>query len=214
MSAPKRAWLITHHAPAEIALNYSSITADDLIVAVDGGYERCLQLGLRPAVLIGDFDSISKEVLSAVPDDCLKIIHPTQKNETDTQLALQYCLQQGVSEVIICNDLAGRFDHSLALVQNLLQAHQNRLKASVVSSNQIVFIIAKEIHLDYTVNSVLSLLSITPTTEFLSSQGLQYSLTGITLHNWQSRGISNSITQPEQYIEILSGLALAVVTLP
>ncbi|MFO7659346.1 MAG: thiamine diphosphokinase [Candidatus Cloacimonadaceae bacterium] len=208
----KRAWLITPHAPTKLALSYDSITSKDLIIAVDGGFERCLELNLKPSVLIGDFDSLRWPLLDKAPTDCQKITYPSQKNETDTQLALQYCLEQGIQEIYICNDLNGRFDHALALVQNLLQAHQSGAKATIVSAHQLVYIIDNKASLNYPVNSIISLISLSEKTEFSASQGLQYPLHDITLFNNQSRGISNMVTEPLQEIQIKSGLALIIVT--
>ncbi len=213
-AAPQRAWLITPQAPERLALDYSSIRAEDLIIAVDGGFRRCLELGLSPAVIIGDFDSLPSELYGKIPSGCRKISHPHEKNETDTQLALQYCLTLGIKEVIICNNLAERFDHSVALVQNLLEARRDGLKASVSSRSQIVFLLERETALSYPVNSLLSLISLSESAQFLSSSGLQYPLAGLALFNWQSRGISNVCIEPTQSISLQSGTVLAVLTLP
>jgi len=207
-----RAWLITHHAPQQIFLNYSSITSSDLIIAVDGGFRKCLELNLVPNVLIGDFDSIEPALLDKLPPDCQKITHPAQKNETDTQLALEYCIENNIREVFICNDLGGRFDHSFALVQNLLQAHQNGINVKIVSEKQVVFILDSNTELTFPVNTIISLISLTDKTEFSFSNGLQFPLDGLTLYNWQSRGISNTISESTQYIKLTSGIALAIIT--
>jgi thiamine pyrophosphokinase len=208
-----KAWLITHFAPLNLALNYSSITADDTIVAVDGGLKRCLELNLLPDVLIGDFDSIEPSYLIQLPDSCKTIAFSSEKNETDTQLALQYCLEHNAQEVLICNDLSGRFDHSFALVQNLLLAHKHNLKASVVSSNQILTVFDKDTELSYPVGSLLSLISLTEQSTFFTSQGLKYSLSELTLYNWQSRGISNVFEQSKVTISLTEGTVLSIVTL-
>lgn len=208
-----RAWLITHHAPLTLALNYKSISSQDLIIAVDGGFERCLELNLKPDILIGDFDSLASPLLDRIPTDCKKITYSSHKNETDTQLAFEYCIQHKIFEVLICNDLSGRFDHALALIQNLLQAHQSGVKATLVSANQLVFILDDNAALNYPVKTIISLISLSEQTEFSASTGLQYPLKDITLYNYQSRGISNLVTEPKQEIQIKSGLALAIITL-
>jgi len=211
--ATLRAWLITHHAPSKLALDYASVTSEDLVIAVDGGFERCLELGLKPSILIGDLDSLRRPLLDQVPTDCQKISYPSHKNETDTQLALEYCLKQGISEIIICNDLSGRFDHCLALVQNLLQAHQSGVKASLASANQLVFILNQHNELFYPAGTQISLIALSPEAHFKSSTGLAFPLNNLFLYNWQSRGISNRTTSSEQRIDLASGLVLAVITL-
>lgn len=207
-----RAWLITPFSPLEPVIPYDSITGSDLVIAVDGGLEICRELNLSPLVLIGDMDSLPQGLRTVIPAGCENIIYRSEKNETDTQLAVEYCLDQGIGEIIICNNLEGRFDHALALVQNLLQAYQNGLSAKLVSSSQIISVLSGNILLSYPAGSLLSLLAITEKAEFAASSGLKYPLDHLTLYNWQSRGISNVATEPEQRLEILSGLVLAVAT--
>ena len=62
---PRQAWIFTHHAPRELFSGYGRLDAGrDLVVAVDGGLERVHGLGLRPDLIIGDFDSLSPELLA------------------------------------------------------------------------------------------------------------------------------------------------------
>ncbi len=208
-----RAWLITPFSPLEPVIPYDSITETDLVIAVDGGLEICRELNLSPRVLIGDMDSLPRGLRTVIPDGCENIIYRSEKNETDTQLAVEYCLEQGIGEIIICNNLEGRFDHALALVQNLLQAHRNGISAKLVSSSQIISVLSGSVCLSYPAGSLLSLLAVTEKAEFAASSGLKYPLDNLTLYNWQSRGISNVATEPEQVLDIVSGLVLAVSTL-
>lgn len=207
-----KAWLITHFAPQNLVIDYASITADDTIIAVDGGLKRCLELNLVPDIVIGDFDSIEPSYLQNLPHECQKLTYPSTKDETDTQLALQYCIEHQAKEVIICNELNGRFDHCLALVQNLLQALKHDIKASIVSSTQILTLFNQDTVFNHPVGSLLSLISITEQTIFVTSKGLQYPLDKLTLHNWDSRGVSNVFLEQEIKITIAQGIVLSIVT--
>ena len=207
-----RAWLITPYAPSEIALSCSSIQETDIIIAVDGGLEICKELNLIPKLLIGDMDSLPSATVENLPPGCEKITYQVEKDETDTQLAVEYCLEHNIREIFICNDLSGRFDHTLALIQNLQQAHRNGIKATLVSQTQIITILSSDVTLSHPVNSLLSLISITEKTEFSSSTGLRYPLDNLTLYNWQSRGISNVVTEPVQTLNIVSGQVLSIST--
>jgi thiamine pyrophosphokinase len=208
-----RAWLITPFSPLEPVIPYDFITETDLVIAVDGGLEICRELNLSPRVLIGDMDSLPRGLRTVIPDGCENIIYRSEKNETDTQLAVEYCLEQGIGEIIICNNLEGRFDHALALVQNLMQAQRNGISAKLVSSSQIISVLSGSVRLSYPAGSLLSLLAVTEKAEFAASSGLKYPLDNLTLYNWQSRGISNVATEPEQVLDIVSGLVLVVSTL-
>ncbi len=207
-----RAWLITNFSPEQIVTNYDSIQPDDVIIAVDAGLKRCLELKLNPDVLIGDFDSIEPELIAQIPATCHKLTFPGIKNETDTQLALEYCIMQKIPEVLICNDLTGRIDHALALIQNLMHAHKYGVKATIISSTQILTLLEKHTSYSYPVNSPLSLISLSDTSIFTSSRGLKYPLDSVILYNWQSKGISNEVTEPAQEIILASGLVLSIAT--
>ncbi|MDF3003432.1 MAG: thiamine diphosphokinase, partial [Bacillota bacterium] len=66
----------------------------DFIICADGGYMHAAQVGLRPHVLIGDFDSLGKEALELQKDfegSGGRIIRlPAEKDDTDTLYCLKY----------------------------------------------------------------------------------------------------------------------------
>ncbi len=82
-------------------------------VAVDGGYRYFARSGTNPDLLIGDFDS-----LGGVPAGLSRrtevVIHPTEKDQTDTELALDHCLEAGAREIDIIQPAIGDPDHFLA----------------------------------------------------------------------------------------------------
>jgi len=88
----RTAWLITNHAPLSIPFGYENIKGD--IIAVDRGLIRVRELGLKPRVIIGDMDSLPAEELDRYPDTEV-IRHNSEKNETDTELALIWVRTKG-----------------------------------------------------------------------------------------------------------------------
>jgi thiamine pyrophosphokinase len=209
----RRAYLFTNHSPLEIVSGYGNIQAEDSIIAVDKGLEYITRLGLRPSIVIGDLDSISTEILDRFPE-LPALRHPAEKNETDTELALQWCVEQGFSEIVICNDLLGRFDHALALVQNLLLLKEQSpdVLTRIESKNQTIFILDKRTELSNYEGRLLSLIALNGTAEFSLSKGLKYPLHGLVLYPHLSRGISNEITETEAEIGLAAGTVLAIIT--
>lgn len=208
----QKAWIVTTHYPNEIFHSYQSIKSDDIVIAVDEGLSLMPKINLVPTAIIGDFDSlIDQSLLSAYPSaDIMK--HPGAKNSTDTELAIMYCMNKGISEIVICNDLQGRIDHVLGLIQNLLMAHRKKLRVIIDSGKQLMWFVDKKEILPYPPGSLLSLLSYSKYSHFESSSGLEYDLGNLTLHQHLSRGISNIITAPEASIKLLKGSVLACVT--
>ena len=64
-------------------------TPDDaLVIAADGGLKHTESLGLRPDIILGDFDS-----LGYIPADSR--VYPVEKDDTDAMLAVRVGLEQG-----------------------------------------------------------------------------------------------------------------------
>ncbi len=206
------AWLVTNHCPDEIYSGYDTIKSEDTIIAIDGGLEHLIARNITPDLIIGDFDSLrDPAVLNRFPSDII-YPHPAEKNETDTELAIDWCIQNSITQIVVCNDLGGRTDHVLALIQNLLKAHIHGIKARVESSNQVGFFLDFDTTLDYPTGSVLSLISISEESMLLGSIGLKYTLENLSLKNSQSRGISNLISASPACIFLRSGTVFCLIS--
>ena len=87
----------------------SFIAGDTLIISVDGGFYNTIKLGLKPDLIIGDMDSIdedTKKMIKKMPDADY-ISAPPDKDESDTQLAIDHAVRIGTENIII-GALGGR----------------------------------------------------------------------------------------------------------
>ncbi|MBM4403916.1 MAG: thiamine diphosphokinase [Candidatus Cloacimonetes bacterium] len=207
------AWLFTNHCPAATVTGYESIKADDILIAVDGGLAKMLEMGLIPQVLIGDLDSLDPGALAMVPDQTEVIRYPVAKDETDSELALLWCLERNIHNIVICNDLQGRFDHCLALAQNLLLAQAQGASCRIESTDQMVMLLERETKWSYPVGTLVSLIAWSETAEFTASTGLDCALDNVVLYKHLSRGISNRINASEVTISLQSGKVLAILSI-
>ena len=85
--------------------------ADDLTVAADSGYNNAKKLGDKVQVLVGDFDSLGER---NIPDGPELVRLKPEKDQTDTQVAVEVALERGATEIVIIGGLSGRFDHALS----------------------------------------------------------------------------------------------------
>lgn len=208
--ADKIAWIITSHAPAEILCGYRNIEGD--LIAVDGGLKMVDKLCFQPKVIIGDFDSLSPRYLKKYPKTPV-IRHKAHKNETDTELAIAWCVEQGIySGIVICNDMQGRTDHALAILQNLLALHEKGIPARIENQFQKLFFLSDTTRLHGRKGDLISLISYDSYARFLHSEGLEYPLDDLVIKQEQSRGISNVFLQPEICIYLKQGKVLAIHT--
>ena len=88
-----------------------------IVIAADGGLDRARALGLEVAVAIGDFDSSAPEVVTAAEERGARIVrHPTAKDATDLELALDEALALGAKRVLVIASDGGRLDHLLGVL--------------------------------------------------------------------------------------------------
>lgn len=223
MKSHTKAWLITPQAPPPDWKGYQNISPEDHVIAVDGGYKRCLEMGFEVHYICGDMDSIdlaNEEVCQSDKNAMLLEGFPQEriwrfnrdKNETDTELALLKCIELGITELIICNDMNGRTDHALGLVQNLLLAFTKRLDARIETGTQRLWFLAPVWEAKGLKGGILSLIPYSEEIRFEASTGLKWDLSGLIIKASQSRGISNEIDSDAVYVKLASGLALAVLT--
>ena len=89
------------------------IREDDLVIAADGGVRHAENLGIRPDIILGDFDS-----LGYAPEGAE--VHPVEKDDTDAMLAAKRGLEKGCREFLFYASLDGpRLDHTVANLQTL-----------------------------------------------------------------------------------------------
>lgn len=91
----------------------TAIREDILVIAADSGYDNAKKLGVaeRCDFIVGDFDSTKEKAFCSRA----KIVRvPAEKDETDTQLAINIALEHGADELYIIGGLSGRLDHTLS----------------------------------------------------------------------------------------------------
>src|SRR5260370_16224797 len=111
---------------------YRAIASADLIIAADSGAATALQYGCIPALVVGDFDSLDTHLLQELSERGSQVRQvAVEKNETDTELAVQAAIEQGATNITLLGALGGeRFDHTMANI--LLLADIENVPAKIV----------------------------------------------------------------------------------
>ncbi|MDR0441906.1 MAG: thiamine diphosphokinase [Treponema sp.] len=78
-------------------------------IAADSGLVAAERAGIKPDCIIGDMDSVAASRLAAYPPECI-MRHDTDKDYTDTELALTAAIERGC-EIWIIGGGGGRLDH-------------------------------------------------------------------------------------------------------
>jgi len=82
----------------------------DYIICADGGYHHASKLGIRPNVVIGDFDSIDRAV---IPKNITTVAYDQKKDATDLELCLNHAKTLSPESVCIIGALSERMDHAI-----------------------------------------------------------------------------------------------------
>lgn len=185
---------------------------DDVLIAADGGLRHCLDLGLQPAILIGDMDSIDTRDLDALePGDTQILRYPTQKDFTDLELALQHALKLGADEIIIVAALGARWDQTIANM--LLPASFPSVKIRLIDGSQEIHYIraGEKLEIHGRPGDMVSLIPLAGKAHGITTEHLEYPLRGGALTFGSTRGISNVLLEETGTISISGGLLLCIV---
>lgn len=117
--AGARCVLLSAGPVADLEALRSLLRPDDVYLAADGGLRLAQALGVEPALLVADFDSLSEDAAADLPVRRF----PTHKDVTDTMAAAQIGLEMGYREFLLLGATGGRLDHTMANVAVLLYLH-------------------------------------------------------------------------------------------
>ena len=185
----------------------------DLVACADSGARHALRLGMRPAALIGDMDSIDPADRAALAQ-AITVAFPTDKDKTDSQLAVEWALAQGAGYVLIAGGVGSRFDHSLANAHLLGLIHRAGAAGAVTDGRQSLHLLVDELVLEAPKGYILSILPLTSACRGLVLRGLRWELSGYDVEFGDTRTVSNEFTGEPARLSLASGRALVIVTSP
>ena len=85
-----------------------------IVVAADSGLDLARRLGIVPTLVVGDFDSATPVSVAWARQLGIELrVSPTDKDETDLDLALAAAIDAGAERLIVLGGAGGRLDHLL-----------------------------------------------------------------------------------------------------
>ncbi len=188
-----------------------SEAGDRLLICCDGGARHLAAAQVLPDVVVGDMDSLSPEQLADYERRHVQILrYPTDKDFTDTALALNHAMDLRPSSIEIWGALGGRVDHVLANIYLLMRARQAGIPARLVDDFGEIFIAGDKTQLVEAVGCTVSLVALSGDVRGITLDGFQYPLTRENLSPPESRGISNVIIASPASIQVESGDLLVI----
>lgn len=177
---------------------YKSLCRNRFCVAVDGGYRFFKLSGVVPDLLIGDFDSL-KRVPRDLPARTAVEQYPTEKDKTDAQLALEYCLERRSPKIDIVQPSFGEPDQFVGNLMLLslpkrMGGRDYRPRIRIVNPGyEAVLIEDGRYGLTGAKGDLVSVIPMSSGVTY-SCRGTAYVVSDVVLHPGDTRALRNRIT--------------------
>ncbi len=178
---------------------------EDYVIAADKGLDNLKKIGIKPDVIIGDFDS-----LGFVPSgENIKRL-PVEKDDTDVGFAVNYAFELGYKEFVIYGAIGGLLDHTVANLQLSAYISGKGGKSVFVGDNVFVTSITNDTLKISNGKGRLSVFALSDKAEGVFLSGLKYPLENAVIENTFPIGVSNEFTDKSAKITVKNGTLLIV----
>lgn len=182
-------------------------TEQDFIICADGGYKYKDLLGRECDMVVGDFDSFGR-----VPETENKIVAPTEKDETDMMLAVDYGYSKGYRDFVLIGALGGeRNDHSVANIQLLHYIASKGARGTIYHCDEVFTAFSNgTLTLPAELEGYVSVFSLSSESRGVTIKNLKYTVDDFTLCSYKPVGVSNEFLGKESTITVEDGALLVV----
>ncbi|MCH5296744.1 MAG: thiamine diphosphokinase [Ruminococcus sp.] len=203
-----RCVIISGSPDCDVAFVKSAIKNEDYIICADKGYQYAVQAGIKPNLVVGDFDSCDIEVSG----DFDIITLQTHKDDTDTMHAIDVALEKGYKDFLLLGAVGGRFDHTFANISALQHIHQKGANGLISSENEVIqyLSVGKKIF-ENLKGITFSIFPFGCPKVCLSISGAEYPLNKGCLESSVPMGISNIFNSDFGVVEIYDGNAIIIL---
>ncbi len=171
--------------------------------AADAGYLHALEFGVPLQEVFGDFDSMPRPNIDNIR------VFPTEKDQTDSEIALDLAIQNGYREVWMIAPFGGRLDHTYANLCLLEKATAHQLNVYLYDGENQACLLKEGIN---KIKAGQKYYSFFPWKEraVISLRGFKYALDHYELLSEQPLAISNESNGNQMEIEVHKGIILYI----
>lgn len=183
----------------------------DFVICADHGMRHARTLNMCPDLIVGDFDSGSQGDLGYYREKGIPIERfNSEKDETDTELAIRRAVEKGATRLTIYGGLGNRFDHSLANVHLLWPLLEKGVEARLMDPHNEVSLVKDQIILHGERGDLVSLIPFLGDAKGVTTKGLGYPLSEAVLKMGYSLGVSNYLIEKEAKITLTQGVLVVI----
>jgi thiamine pyrophosphokinase len=176
----------------------------NFVVCADGGANHAQTLGIKPDIIIGDFDSITPA--TKIFFQKILQLHLEDQNTTDLEKAIEHCLDRKITSIDVVGALGSRIDHTTGNL-GCFKKYGNKIHMRMIDSMGELTLIRKEVHLEMREGEKLSLIPLDRCTG-VTTTNLKYALNNDILELGVREAISNEATSTHVSIQLGSGTLL------
>ena len=179
---------------------------DAYVICCDGAYTWA-KGRVRIDENLGDFDSLSE-----VPCPAPLQKFPSEKNETDGELAVDRAIELGATDILFYGGGGKREDHFLGNLHLLFKAKRAGATAMLQTNGAEISLVGEgEQTFPCKRGQTISLLPFGGDAHIMEARGLYYPLHGLKLSYGSTRGISNVTTGAEFSFRVERGDVLVII---
>lgn len=188
----------------------------EFIIGVDKGLQFLYENGIKPDYIVGDFDSVPREIVEYYRTEenvPIREFNPV-KDASDTEIALRLCLGLRRKEIYILGGTGNRIDHLWANIQCLNIALAAGSEAMILDSHNRIRILEHGITLTRAeaFGKYFSVFPLELPVEDFSISGAKYPLQNHLLSAGDSLCESNEFAEDEVKISFVCGKVILMET--
>jgi len=188
---------------------------DAKIIAADRGLHVLDEIGTVPDLILGDYDSAGRELVSRYEKAGVPTEHyRAEKDFTDTEAAVRKAVEEKSEGIFLLGAAGGRLDHFLANVQILLIPLKKKIPAEIDDpQNRILLLDAPlRIRKEEAFGKYVSLLPFSEKVTGITLTGFRYPLENYTLARGGTVGVSNEIQSKTAGISFTGGILMLIMS--
>lgn len=185
----------------------------DCIIAVDKGIEALHELNIKPNYIVGDFDSVNKEIINIYRNENIPIQqHNPEKDYTDTELGIKLAISLKSTKISVVGGIGTRLDHTLANIHILKHCLDNDIVCEMLDEHNKVYLINHNFQIEKSkaFGKYISIIPLTTEVSGITLKGFKYPLKDYTLAIGKSLGISNEIEDDYADIDLKEGILIVI----
>lgn len=186
----------------------------DVLIGVDRGVEFLYRHQIKPNYIVGDFDSLSEEIVQFYRENTdvfIRKFNP-EKDFSDTEIAVHQALELNCEELILLGATGNRIDHVLANIQVLAIPHRKGVHAEIIDENNRIYLIERETVLEKAkmYGKYFSVFPLDRCIEKFSIVGAKYPLHNHRLCPYDSLCVSNQAEEEQVKITFSEGIVILI----